>query len=107
LIENDFGFMTKKLYEISLTIVEAREYLQQENYENILEMNRQRRFEFNFGGNRSYDDQWTTRVLASVKEEVQSFSLLFLLNTDAYHSRRSKEFSCEEVLIESNGGMYY
>jgi hypothetical protein len=72
-VEKNFGFMTKRLYGICVTIVEARNNLQQENYENILEMNRQHRFEFNFGGSvRSHDDQWTSRVLVSVKEEVQS-----------------------------------
>jgi hypothetical protein len=79
-VEKYLGSLSLKLHSLAQTIVDTRKALQEENYEDILVMNQQNRFEFTFTVGKSFD-AWTSRVLASIKEEVRlceaSFNLCF------------------------------
>jgi hypothetical protein len=76
--KSHLGSFTKALFDLCETVVEARSFLQEEEYEKILRMNREHLFEFNsFHQLKSHDEKWTTRVLSTVKEEVTSLPSSF------------------------------
>jgi hypothetical protein len=57
----------RKVHDICEVIVEARRFLKEEQYEDILEMNRRGRFEFNV----TFKGPADKRAIEVVKEEVE------------------------------------
>jgi hypothetical protein len=79
---NRLGSFTRALFQLCEfeTVVKARSFLQQEEYEEILQMNRNHLFDFNFQQLKSHDDKWTTRVLATVIEDISTIIPLLSLS---------------------------